>query len=102
MRKLICAAAGQDNVAPRQLSFVNTLKVLRCRLPECPRSARGIRRWYADLLSEIASERLEPRRNRINPRVIKRQVSPWPKKREIHRTIPQPQQEFDRSIIMLN
>jgi hypothetical protein len=102
VRKLMCAAAAGEGIAPRQMSFVNTLKILRCRLPECPRSARGIGRWYADLLKEIASERLEPRRNRINPRVIKRQVSPWPKKREIHRAIPQPQHEFDRSIVMLN
>jgi hypothetical protein len=88
VRKLICEAAVQAPISPRQLSFVNTLKILRCRLPECPRSAAGLRRWHADLLLEIAEEKLELRRHRINPRVIKRQVSKWPEKREVHRRPP--------------
>jgi hypothetical protein len=32
-------------------------------------------------LAEIATEKLPERRDRINPRVIKRKMSRWPKKR---------------------
>lgn len=102
VRKLMCEAAALADCGPRELSFVNTLKILRCRLPECPRTTRGLARWYSDLLSEVAEERLEPRRNRINPRVIKRKMSNWAKKREKHRHFPQPTKNFRRSIVMLD
>jgi len=102
VRKLMCEAADTSGLAPRELSFVNTLKILRCRLPECPRSQSGIERWYTQLLAEVADERLEPRRDRINPRVIKRKMSKWPKKRETHRHFPQPTKNFRQSIMMLN
>jgi hypothetical protein len=102
IRKLMCEAAATEGIAPRELSFVNTLKILRCRLSEAPRSPRGLARWYEDLLAEVAEERLEPRRDRINPRVIKRKMSNWPKKRKKHRKTPQPTKKFDRSIVMLN
>jgi hypothetical protein len=102
IRKLMCEAAILEDCAPRELSFVNTLKILRCRLPEVPRTESGLRRWYDDLLAEVAEERLEPRRDRINPRVIKRKLSYWPKKRANHRNFPQPTRNFRRSIVMLN
>jgi hypothetical protein len=102
VRKLMCEAAKLADCTPRELSFVNTLKILRCRLPESPRSPRGLKRWYFDLLSEIAEERLEPRRDRVNPRVIKRKMSNWAKKREKHRHFPQPTQKFRRSVVILN
>jgi hypothetical protein len=101
IRKLMCEAAAIADCAPRELSFVNTLKILRCRLSEAPRSPRGLTRWYHDLLAEIAEERLEPRRNRVNPRVIKRKMSNWAKKRAKHRDFPQPAKKFRQSIVML-
>ena len=93
-------AAATEDLDPRRLSFTATLKILRCRLPECPASQRGCRRWYRLLVQEIAEERLEPRRNRINPRVIKRKMSNWPKKRPIHRCSPQPTKPFEQAIVM--
>jgi hypothetical protein len=102
IRKLMCEAAATEGIAPCELSFVNTLKILRCRLPEAPRSPRGLARWYQELLAEVIEERFEPRRNRINPRVIKRKMSNWPKKRKKHWKTPQPTKKFDRSIVMLN
>lgn len=97
IRKLMCDAADVADCVPRELSFVSTLKILRCRLPECPRTSQGLARWYADLLAEVAEERLEPRRNRVNPRVIKRKMSNWTKKRENHRSCPQPTKNFRQS-----
>lgn len=102
IRKLMCEAAATADCAPRELSFVNTLKILRCRLPEAPRSPRGLQCWYDDLLTEIAEERLPPRRNRVNPRVSKRKMSNWAKKRPKHRNSPQPTKKFRESIVMLN
>ena len=43
---------------------------------------------------------LENRRNRINPRVIKRKMSNWKKKRPVHRNYPQPNKEFGAAIVM--
>jgi hypothetical protein len=102
IRKLMSEAAVVANCEPRDLSFINTLKILRCRLPEVPRSAAGIVSWYDNLIAEVAEERNEPRRDRINPRVIKTKMSRWPKKRQKHRELPQPTRRFDRSIVMLN
>ncbi len=101
IRKLMCEAANLADCAPRELSFVNTLKILRCRLPEAPRSEPLLSRWYNNLLREVSQERLEPRRDRVNPRVIKRKLSYWPKKRAKHREWPQPTQSFRKSIVML-
>ena len=102
IRVLMSEAARRTNLPPRRLSFTGTLKVLRCRLPECPKSRCGLQRWYEDLLAEIAEEVLPERRNRINPRVIKRKMSNWRKKRPEHRRYPQPTKKFRQSVVMLN
>lgn len=102
IRKLMCDAAELADVAPRELSFVNTLKILRCRLAEVPRSVDGLRRWHQNLLTEVAAEVLEPRRDRVHPRVIKRKMSNWLKKRDKHRNSPQPTKTFRKSIVMLD
>lgn len=101
VRKLMVEAAAQAGVPPLRLSFVSALKILRCRLPECPRSPRGLRRWYEELLAEVAEEVLEERRDRVNPRVIRKKMSRWRKKRPEHRHHPQPRKKIERSIVML-
>lgn len=102
IRVLMTEAARRNELAPRRLSFTGTLKVLRCRLPACPDTRLGQRRWCADLLAEVAEEVLPPRRNRINPRVIKRKMSNWRKKRPEHYRWPQPTKKFHQSIALLN
>jgi hypothetical protein len=102
VRVLMSEAAQRQGLPPRRLSFVGALKVLRCRLPECPKSRAGLRRWYEEVLAEVAEEVLPERRNRINPRVIKRKMSNWKKKRPEHRHYPQPTKKFRPSIVMLN
>jgi hypothetical protein len=100
VRTVMVEAAAATEVSPRELSFVSTLKILRCRLPECGRSPRSLRRWYENLLAEVAEEVLEPRRDRINPRVIKRKMSNWRKKRPAHRQTPQPTMKFRQSVVI--
>ena len=99
-RVLMQEAAATQDLDPRRVSFTATLKILRCRLPECPASQRGCHQWYHRLVQEIAEEVLEPRRNRINPRVLKRKRSNWPKKRPWHRLSPQPTKPFEQAIVM--
>ncbi len=102
VRVLMCEAARKNDVSPRRISFAGALKVLRCRLPECPKSPKGIKAWYENVVSEIAEEVLPERRDRINPRVIKRKMSNWKKKRPEHRRYPQPTKKFRQSIVILN
>jgi hypothetical protein len=101
VRKLMVEAATTTGLSPRRLSFTGALKILRCRLPTVPKSRRGLRQWYADLVAEVAEEVLEARRERVNPRVIKRKMSNWPKKRPEHRNYPQPTKKFRQSVEML-
>jgi hypothetical protein len=101
IRSLMHQAAVQERISPLRLSFVNTLKILRCRLAESPRSRAGQRQWCRQLLEEIADERIEPRRNRINPRVIKRKMSNWKKKRPEHLNYPQPLKPFTAAVVMM-
>ena len=49
----------------------------------------------------MQQERTEPRRNRINPRVIKRKMSKWKKKRPEHRHLPPLKKTFQESVVML-
>jgi hypothetical protein len=100
VRVLMQEAAASRGLDPQRMSFTGALKILRCRLPECPASRRGRGRWYRELVAEVAEEVLPPRRDRVNPRVIKRKMSNWPKKRPEHRHHPQPTKEFADSIVM--
>jgi len=101
VRTLMFEVAQREGVAPRRISFTATLKILRCRLPEVPRSKSGQRRWWEDLLTEIGEAKLEPRRDRINPRVIKRKMSKWLKKRAGHCKPEQPSMPFRDAILIL-
>lgn len=100
IRGLMQEAAATRRIDPRRVSFTGSPKILRCRLPECQASRRGRSRWYHNLVAEIAEEVLEDRRNRINPRVIKRKMSDWRKKRPEHRNYPQPAKAFGDAIVM--
>ena len=102
VRVLMREAARPNDLSPRRLSFTGTLKVLRRRLLECPKSRKGIQRWYEQLLAEIAEEILPERRDQINPRVIKRKMSNWRKKRPEHRRCPQPTKKFRQCVLILS
>ncbi len=101
IRKLSFEAATKAGISPRRISFTGTLNVLRARLPEAPRSRHLIESWYDSLLEEISLEVLEKRRNRINPRVIKRPQSKWPKKQEKDRNLPPLKHTFEETVRVL-
>jgi hypothetical protein len=103
VRSLMFQAAESVNLDPDCLSFTGCFQILQCRLPECKDHSRvGLHAWYDALLWELSCERIEPRRNRINPRVVKQTVSKWPKKRPEHFKPPRLTKTFAQSIVMLN
>jgi hypothetical protein len=98
VRALMAEAAFQAGVGPRQISFVGTLKVLRCRLPEIQPGRAKRQQWWEELVAEVSELVLPPRRDRVNPRVKKRPGGFWPKKRPHHRHYPQPTKPFRKAI----
>jgi hypothetical protein len=103
IRSLMFEAATTVGIDPDRLSFSGCFQILKCRLPECDdRTTATFEAWYAGVLWEMQRERTEPRRNRINPRVIKRKMSKWPKKRPKHRRIPPLKKTFAETVVMLH
>lgn len=103
VRYLMHHAAIEAGVDVDRLSFRGSFQILKTRLPECTATQpRGLLQWFQNLISELAQERIEARRNRINPRVIKRKMSRWPKCRPKHRGIPTLTQTFVQSIVMIH
>ena len=101
VRSLMREAAQPLHLDTDRLSFTGSFRVLQCRLPECDsRTPQSLREWYANLLWEICDEKIEVRRNRINPRVIKRKMSKWPKKRPRHRGPPPLTKTFAQSVVI--
>lgn len=103
VRALMFEAARPEQLDVDRLSFVGCFRILQCRLPECDtRNAATFAQWYAALLAEMRQEQVPPRRNRINPRVIKRKMSKWNKKQPQHRR-PQPLlKRFIESVVVAN
>jgi hypothetical protein len=102
IRKLMFDAAQASGLDPDRLSFTGSFQILTTRLPECDGSRlEAILTWYENVLWEISQETLPPRRNRINPRVIKQKMSNWPKKRRPHFHPPPLTKTFAASIVIV-
>ena len=102
IRALMFEAAATVEIDPDRLSFTGCFQILQCRLPECDAcSPVSLIAWYEGVLWEMSQERTDPRRNRINPRVIKQKVSKWPKKQAQHFKPPPLTKTFQESVVML-
>ena len=99
VRRVMHDAAVTASADPDRLSFSNALRVLQCQLPEAPQ--RSAAAWYEGLLRELRRQRLRPRRERWYPRVIKRKMANWKKKRPEHRSPPQPTKPFQKAVVVL-
>src|SRR5512135_1584710 len=99
VRRVMHDAAVVARQDPDRLSFLDSLRVLQCQLPESPLVTTGA--WYQRLLREVRRQRLRPRRNRWYPRMIKRKMSNWMKKRPEHRNPPQPTKPFREAVVLL-
>jgi hypothetical protein len=101
IRSLMFQAAQRAGLDTDRLSFTGCFQILKCRLPECDsRTRESFEAWCDGLLAEMALERIDPRRNRINPRVIKRKMKNWLKKRPEHRHLPPLKKTFMESVVM--
>jgi hypothetical protein len=101
IRSLMFEAARPARLDVDRLSFVGCFRILQCRLPECDsRTPKSLHAWYQALLAEMRSEQIGPRRNRTNPRVIKRKMSKWNKKQSHHRHPPPLQKTFQQCVVM--
>jgi hypothetical protein len=101
VRALMLEAAKEDQVDVDRLSLTGCLRILQARLPECDNSTPiRLEHWYRLLLDEMAQERIEPRRNRVNPRVVKRKMSKFAKKRPEHRHRPPLKKTFAETVVI--
>jgi len=101
VRALMLEAAKEDDQDVDRLSFTGCLRILQARLPECDGSTPvRLEHWYRLLLEEMAQERIEPRRNRVNPRVVKRKMSKFAKKRPEHRHRPPLKKTFAETVVI--
>jgi Insertion element 4 transposase N-terminal/Transposase DDE domain len=102
IRSLMAEAAATADLDPDELSFTGCFQILKCRLPECDSTTPAtFAAWYRGVLWEMQCERTDPRRNRVNPRVIKRKMSKWRKKRPEHRHLPNLKKVFSEIVVML-
>ena len=102
IRALMFEAATAIGLDTDRLSFTGCFQILKCRLPECgTQTPQTFQAWYDGLLWEMQQEQIEPRRNRINPRVIKQKISKWKKKRPEHRPAPKLTKTFIETVVMI-
>ena len=99
IRSFMVSAAATAGLNPDRLSFTGCFQILKCRLLECNvAESTSLQVWFQAVLAEMSHERPSPRRNRINPRVIKRKIAKWPKKRPEHRHPPPFTKTFTQSL----
>lgn len=89
LRGLVADAARTPGVPPTELSFTDTLRIVQRHAREVLSDPTGPdgRRWWDELLKEIAATRLPPRRLRLYPRVVKAGRNKFPTKKPHHRQI---------------
>jgi hypothetical protein len=102
IRFLMHEAALAADVDPDRLSFVHAIEVIKDAIPEFQMVAENQRdQLYQRLLRDIARVRLPERRNRVNPRVVKRKMSNFLKKRSEHYDWPQPKISFREAVSLI-
>ena len=103
VRKIMLEAAHQAGLDPDRISFTNALRLIGDAIPEFQHTAPDqLPALYQRLLNDIARFRLPPREPRSNPRVVKRKMSNFDKKRPEHYHVPQPKSSFADAILILN
>ena len=101
VRAVMADAAATAGLPPTRLRFLATLHLIRATLPEAHRTAPGDHpRLYRQLLADAAAHPLPPRRDRSNPRVVKRKMSNFGVKSPTHRRWPQPTKAFCDAIVI--
>jgi hypothetical protein len=101
LRKMMHDAAVQADLDPQRLSFVGCLHIVRTRMPEYRgKTPEELAQWYQLVMKEMTEELADPRRNRINPRVVKQKMSKFMQKRPEHRPVPPLSKTFEESVVV--
>ena len=101
IRAMMFEAAERSAMDVDRLSFKGCFQILKTRLPECdPRTESSFTDWFKAVIWEMSCETIPVRRNRINPRVIKRKMSRWNKCRPEHRKRPPLTKTFEQTVVM--
>jgi hypothetical protein len=102
IRALMHEAAVQVGLAPTRLSFVQAVELVRQAVVEfqwiAPRQHAALK---GRLLRDLAQHPLPVRRLRTAPRVVKRRLSKYFRKREWHAYSAQPQKPFRQCVELL-
>ena len=102
VRSIMHEAALQADVAPDRLSFIRSVRIIRTSVFQAQIVAPSQSAdWRRRLLQDIGRELLPERANRSNPRVVKRKMSNFDLKRDVHRHWPQPTKRFADAIVLL-
>lgn len=102
VRALMHQAALHAAVDPDRISFVHALEVLRDAIAEFQMTARHLLPdLFKRLWRDIARCLLPKRRNRTNPRVVKRKMSNFHLKRPEHANWPQPSMPFRHAVTVI-
>lgn len=100
LRQVMSDAAQQNKpIEATRLSFTDSLRILQNHLHEAPTCDAAT--WYQRMTEEVRRQILRPRRDRWYPRVIKRKMKKWNRKRACHADPPQPTKAFDESIVII-
>jgi len=101
IRFIMHQAALTGSLDPDRLSFINSLRLITDALADFQlvHPDHHARLWLR-LLTDIRHFQLPPRDNRINPRVVKRKMSKFGKKRPEH-FHPPPPAPFRDGIVLL-
>jgi len=99
IRFVMHEAAAAADLDPDRLSFTDTAWTVRCHGPEV--QAKGLARWYTELVQEVGQQQLRPRRQRWYPRVLKKTQADYPKKRAQHQHPRQPTKPFREAVVLL-
>ena len=103
VRSVMYAAAQQAGVDPDRLSFVRALRLIGEAIQDFAMAApRCVPRLWARLLAQIAARPLPERRARSNPRVLKRTLSGFPRKRALeHAGVSKLPRAFSEAIVLI-
>ena len=102
VRALMHQAAQHAHIAPTRLSFVRALRLVEQALVDFALfDAQTHPKLRAQLLADFVAKRLPLRRNRINPRVVKRKMSNFDLKRPEHRQVQQPSKPFEMAVLLI-
>ena len=102
VRTFMHEAALQADVDPDRLSFVGAVRILQDALIEFQLTAPSCHpALLTRLLRDLARAHLPERRNRINPRVVKRAIVRFKRKQPEHFKPPQPSCPFRQSVAII-